>query len=106
MKAISQQLASLLMISADDIDVSKPVVSYRFDSLAAVELRNWITSGSEANVPLIELMHSPNIEHLAGKIVGKSRIIDKGLLDIEEDRGEQLAVTSAVLELDRETYIR
>ncbi|KAL8878530.1 MAG: hypothetical protein Q9198_003678 [Flavoplaca austrocitrina] len=95
-KAISQQLASLLMISADDMDGSKPVVAYGLDTLAAVELRNWITSGLEANVPLIDLMNSPSIEHLAGKIVGKSRIVEKGLLDVEEDRVEQLAVRLAV----------
>ncbi|KAL9016615.1 MAG: hypothetical protein Q9180_008791 [Flavoplaca navasiana] len=85
-EAVSQRLSSLLMISADDIDVSKPVVAYGLDSLVAVELRNWITSGLEANVPLIELMNSPSIEHLAGKIVGKSRIVEKGLVDAEGEK--------------------
>ncbi|KAL8698413.1 MAG: hypothetical protein Q9224_001862 [Gallowayella concinna] len=84
-EAVAQRLASLLMISVDDINISKPLVAYGLDSLAAVELRNWMTSGLEANVPLIELMNSPSIEHLAGKIVRKSRIVEKGLLEAEEE---------------------
>lgn len=80
------------MISADDTEVSKPVVAYGLHSLAAVELRNWITSGLEASVPRIELMDSPSIEHLAGKIVGKSRIVERGLVESE---GEDAVVIEA-----------
>ncbi|KAL8815028.1 MAG: hypothetical protein Q9223_005803 [Gallowayella weberi] len=86
-EGIIQRLSSLLMISVEEIDAKKAVVAYGLDSLAAVELRNWIISGLEANVPLIELMSSPSIEHLAGKIVGKSRIVDRGLLESEEGDG-------------------
>ena len=78
--AISQRLSSLLMIAVEDVDTKKPVVAYGLDSLAAVELRNWITSGLEATVPLIELMNSPSIEHLAGKIASKSRLVNPAFL--------------------------
>ncbi|KAL8657370.1 MAG: hypothetical protein Q9226_001979 [Calogaya cf. arnoldii] len=78
-EAIRQRLSSLLMISVDEIDAKKPVVAYGLDSLAAVELRNWITTGLEAKVPLIELMNSPSIEHLAGRIASKSSLVDRGL---------------------------
>lgn len=43
--ALSQRLWSLLMIAVEDVNTKKPAVSYGLDSLAAVELRNWITSG-------------------------------------------------------------
>lgn len=89
-KAVAQRLSSLLMISAEEVDVKKPVVAYGLDSLAAVELRNWITNDLEANVPLIELMNSSSIEHLSGKIVSKSRLVDKTLLSSEAD-GEAAA---------------
>ncbi|KAL8952236.1 MAG: hypothetical protein Q9222_001850 [Ikaeria aurantiellina] len=77
--ALSQRLSSLLLIALEDVDITKPVVAYGLDSLAAVELRNWITSELEANVPLMELMNSPSIEHLAGKIAFKSRLVDRSL---------------------------
>ena len=39
------------------------------------------TSGLEAKVPLIELMNSPNIEHLAGRIASKSGLVNRGLFE-------------------------
>ena len=78
--AVSQRLSSLLMIAVEEVNTKKPVVAYGLDSLAAVELRNWITSGLEATVPLIELMNSPSIEHLAGKIASKSRLVNPTFL--------------------------
>lgn len=88
-EAMAQRLSSLLMISVDEIDAKKPVVAYGLDSLAAVELRNWIASGLESAVPLIELMNSPSIEHLAGRIAKNSRLVDKGLFSAED--GEAMA---------------
>ncbi|KAL8872489.1 MAG: hypothetical protein Q9174_001891 [Haloplaca sp. 1 TL-2023] len=84
-EALCQRLSSILKIPAEDVDVKEPVVAYGLDSLAAVELRNWITSGLQANVPLIELMNSPSIDHLSGRIVSKSRLVDRGLLSSEMD---------------------
>ena len=55
------------------------MVAYGLDSLAAVELRNWIALDLETNVPLMELMNSPSVENLAGKIATKSRLIDQSL---------------------------
>lgn len=76
------------MISVEENDANKPVVAYGLDSLAAVELRNWIASGLEATVPLIELVNSPSIEHLAERIANKSRLVAKGLFSAED--GEPL----------------
>ena len=75
-EAVSQRLSNLLMIAVEDVNTKKPIIAYNLDSLAAVELRNWITGDLEATVPLIELMNSPSIEHLAGKIASKSRLVN------------------------------
>lgn len=88
-EGMAQRLSSMLMISVDEIDAKKPVVAYGLDSLAAAKFRNWIASGLESAVPLIELMNSPSIEHLAGWIVKKSRLVDKGLFSAED--GEAVA---------------
>ncbi|KAL8763349.1 MAG: hypothetical protein Q9184_000820 [Pyrenodesmia sp. 2 TL-2023] len=79
-EALCQKLSSLLMMTVEDIDAKKPVVAYGLDSLAAVELRNWIAGELEANVPLMELMNSPSIEDLSEKIAMKSRLIDRTLV--------------------------
>ena len=77
--ALVLKISNLLSITEENVDRKKPVVAYGLDSLVAVELRNWITLDLEANVPLMELMNSPSIEHLAGKIAAKSRVVDQSL---------------------------
>ncbi|KAL9595199.1 MAG: hypothetical protein Q9219_006593 [cf. Caloplaca sp. 3 TL-2023] len=75
--ALCQRLAGLLLIAAEEVDVKKPIVAYGLDSLAAIELHTWISKEVEANVPLMELMNSPSIEQLAGKIAFKSRLVSR-----------------------------
>ena len=73
------KISNLLTITEDNMDRKNPVVAYGLDSLVAVELRNWITLHLEANAPLMELMNSPSIENLAGKIATKSRLVEQSL---------------------------
>ncbi len=74
--ALTRKLSNILMIAIEDVDTNKPVVAYGLDSLVAVELRNWITSDLDANVPLMKLMNSPSIGALTGKIASKSRSVN------------------------------
>lgn len=83
--ALVLRIATLLTSTVEDVDRKKPVVAYGLDSLVAVELRNWITLELEANVPLMELMGSPSIENLAGKIANKSRLVDQALFREDKD---------------------
>ena len=85
-QALIKKIANLLAITTEDVDSKKPVVAYGLDSLVAVELRNWITVDLEASVPLMELMSSPSIEALAGKIAAKSRLVAESLSGKEKDR--------------------
>ncbi|KAL8694265.1 MAG: hypothetical protein Q9218_001033 [Villophora microphyllina] len=94
-EALCQRLASLLLIAAEDVDAKKPIVAYGLDSLAAVELHNWISKEMEANVPLMELMNSPSIEHLAGKIAFKSRLVSRSFY--EDDTTKEDAKESAMV---------
>ena len=81
LQSLITKLSGLLMIVREDVDARKPLVAYGLDSLVAVELRNWISSDLEANVPLMELMNSPSIEVLAGKITERSRLVEKAKQD-------------------------
>ena len=74
--ALVSKISNLLSIAEENIDRKRPVVAYGLGSLVAVELRNWITLDLEANVPLMELMNSPSIGNLAGKIAATSRLVD------------------------------
>ncbi|KAL8697282.1 MAG: hypothetical protein Q9201_007201 [Fulgogasparrea decipioides] len=93
--ALLHKLTSLLALPVEDIDPKKPVVAYGLDSLVAVEFRNWINVELEANLPLMELMNSPSIEQLAGKLARKSKSINKDIVmgessvDGEEKRREE-----------------
>ena len=74
--ALTRKLSNLLMVAIEDLDTNKLVFAYGLDSLVAVELRNWATSDLDANVPLMELMNSPSIGALTGKIASKSRSVN------------------------------
>ena len=77
------------MIAVEDLDVKKPVVAYGLDSLVAGELRNWITSDLNAIVPLMELMNSPSIESLAGKIATMSKLVDHSTSSEAKEKEEE-----------------
>ncbi|KAL2068797.1 hypothetical protein VTL71DRAFT_15135 [Oculimacula yallundae] len=77
LEAIKVKLASLLMLSLDDIDSSRPMSHYGLDSLVAVEMRNWIASEIEATVPVLELLGNQSILELAKSITQQSRIVKK-----------------------------
>lgn len=78
--ALVRKLSSLLLITIEDVDTKKPVVAYGLDSLVAVELRNWITTDLDATVPLMELMNSPSMNALAGKIATRSKSVDRSVI--------------------------
>ncbi|PVH88801.1 hypothetical protein DL98DRAFT_477463 [Cadophora sp. DSE1049] len=77
LEALRVKLASLLMLSLDDVDSSKPMSHYGLDSLVAVEMRNWIASEIEATVPVLELLGNQSISELAKSITQQSRIVKK-----------------------------
>jgi acyl carrier protein len=50
----------------DQLDGDRPLLQLGIDSLMAIELRNWIEGELEINLPIVELMRSPSMSHLAG----------------------------------------
>ncbi|KAI1395028.1 putative polyketide synthase [Hypoxylon fuscum] len=69
------KLAKSLMVSAEDIEGTRPVSSYGVDSLLAVELRAWIFSEIKAEVSVFELLSNEPITSLARKIAEKSKAV-------------------------------
>lgn len=67
-------LPSVLMLEAEDMDVTRSLSNYALDSLVAIEVRNFIAREFEANLQVLELLSSGSIEMLARGICGKSKL--------------------------------
>jgi acyl carrier protein len=75
-EGLVQKVCSLLMISPEDIDISKPVAALGLDSLVAVELRNWIVREMEVSINLVEVMTASSLGALAKLAGQRSRLVD------------------------------
>ncbi|QSZ34031.1 hypothetical protein DSL72_005611 [Monilinia vaccinii-corymbosi] len=67
-------LPSVLMLEAEDMDVTRSLSNYALDSLVAIEVRNFIAREFEANLQVLELLSSGSIEMLAKGICGKTKL--------------------------------
>jgi acyl carrier protein len=74
-KGLLYKLPSVLMLEAEDMDVTRSLSNYALDSLVAIEVRNFIAREFEANLQVLELLSSGSIETLAKAICGKSKLV-------------------------------
>jgi aryl carrier-like protein len=73
--ALVTKLAAVLMFSVEEMEPTAAVASYSLDSLAAIEVRNWIAREADANVQVLELLTSPSLMELAKLILKKSKLV-------------------------------
>ena len=62
---LGDKVARVLGTSADRLDGDRPLLQAGVDSLMAVELRNWLEGELHVDLPIVELMRSPNMSALA-----------------------------------------
>jgi acyl carrier protein len=74
-RGLLSKLPSVLMLEAEDMDVTRSLSNYALDSLIAIEVRNYITREFEANLQVLELLGSGSIESLATAICVKSKLV-------------------------------
>ncbi|KAH9904190.1 hypothetical protein F4778DRAFT_734349 [Xylariomycetidae sp. FL2044] len=74
-RALAARLAQALNVSPDDVDPSKFLSGYGFDSLMAVELRNWILKDFRARVAVFEIMGETTTA-MVGRLVAGCTEID------------------------------
>lgn len=74
-RGLCHKLPSVLMLEAEDMDVTRSLSAYALDSLVAIEVRNYITREFEANLQVLELLSSGSIETLAKAICIKSKLV-------------------------------
>ncbi|KAK3503468.1 ketoacyl-synt-domain-containing protein [Neurospora crassa] len=64
-KGLVEKISSVLMLDAEDMDITRSLSHYLLDSLVAIEIRNFITRDFEANLQVLELLSSGSIQTLA-----------------------------------------
>lgn len=74
-RGLVDRIATVLMMDAEDLDVTRPLSNYPLDSLVAIEIRNFITREFEANLQVLELLSSGSIQMLAKGVCAKSKIL-------------------------------
>ncbi|KAK3682255.1 polyketide synthase [Podospora appendiculata] len=74
-RGLVDKISSVLMLDAEDMDVTRSLSHYPLDSLVAIEIRNFITREFEANLQVLELLSSGSIQTLAKGVCAKSKIV-------------------------------
>ena len=65
----------MFAIAEDTIEASAPLSQFGVDSLVAVELRNWLSSATQAEASIFDVMQSSSITALATKVTKKSKLV-------------------------------
>ncbi|MGM0855845.1 MAG: type I polyketide synthase [Pseudomonadota bacterium] len=86
------ELASILLIDEEKIDVNRSVYDMGFDSLMGVELMTAIENRLGINVPVMVLSEASTLEKLAGVLIQKLHQHDE---DVEEAPQDALASIAA-----------
>ncbi len=78
--ALVQKLAKSLMVSAEDIEVSRPISRYGVDSLLAVEIRSWLFTEVQADISIFDLLSNQPISALVRMIAVKSKSVSSAIV--------------------------
>ena len=70
--AIAAKIAEIFNIPLLDIDVDLPLSVYGVDSLVAVELRNWLSTGLKAKISVFEILQSASLSDFGELVASKS----------------------------------
>ncbi|KAH8652219.1 putative polyketide synthase [Xylariales sp. PMI_506] len=71
-----EKCAAVMMMEAEDLDVTRAMSHYPLDSLVAIEIRNFITREFEATLQVLELLSAGSIQSLAKAVCVKSKMIN------------------------------
>lgn len=80
LEALLKQVAKMLQTDASEVDASRFLHSYGFDSLVAVEMVNWILKETKSVTTVFDVLSSVPITTLCNKIAAKSSALPKELV--------------------------
>lgn len=72
-QALMQKLGAMLMIPVEEINPMASVINCGLDSLAAIELRNWISRELGVHFKVLEILGSPTLQNLAHIILTRRK---------------------------------
>lgn len=78
-QTIVSKISAMCNLPEDKINPSASMSDYGVDSLVAVELRNWLSSVSQSDMSIFDIMQSKSILGLARVACAKSRLIPGNL---------------------------
>ena len=78
-QAIVGKLSVMFSLPEDEVDPSASMSHYGVDSLVAVELRNWLSSASQSDISIFDIMQSKSLVSLATVACVKSRLVPANL---------------------------
>ncbi|MEO1528686.1 MAG: type I polyketide synthase [Planctomycetota bacterium] len=81
---LAGKVSSLLGIEPEKMDWDRPLLAMGLDSLMAVEMRNWIESYLEIDLPISELMRSEGLDQVCesiASIVGATDTVEEPQTD-------------------------
>jgi hypothetical protein len=81
--ALGSKLAKQMMVSLEDIDISKPMTMYGVDSLTAAEIRAWSFRDLQADISIFDIISNTPISVLARAIVMKSKLVSKEISEAD-----------------------
>jgi NAD(P)-dependent dehydrogenase (short-subunit alcohol dehydrogenase family)/aryl carrier-like protein len=68
---LRKKVARVLGASPSDLDSQKPLNELGLDSIMGVELRNWIADDLRIDLPAVELVRGPSMDHLVNLLLAK-----------------------------------
>ena len=69
-RKVVEKLGSLLMMSADDIDVSQPMIHYGVDSLISLDIVNWMRKEFNLQINQMDILEGLTSESLIEQALG------------------------------------
>jgi zearalenone synthase (highly reducing iterative type I polyketide synthase) len=75
LEALVEKIAGILRMPASEIDPQRPLYSYGVDSLVALEVRNWVTRETKANMALLDILAAVPMKEFAAQIAQKSKLV-------------------------------
>lgn len=77
--ALSAKIAAMFGLPEEEVRPAASIAQYGVDSLVAVELRNWLSSATQSEVSIFDIMQSKSLSSLAAVACYKSRLVPGGL---------------------------
>lgn len=81
--AICAKIAAMFGLPEEEVSPAVSMAHYGVDSLVAVELRNWLSSATQSEVSIFDIMQSKSLNSLAAVACGKSRLMPEELKPAE-----------------------